>query len=643
TLNVTRGRFTNVDIGPLAGNPELSSDLNGEATFTVRGFDPGTMQLDGRLVLASSTINEQEISSAAADIGLRSGLLTFDGRVDIPGGDAMLAGYIRPFQDVPVYEISQGRFRNINLATVTGNPSLESRLAGTIAVAGRGFDPETMSLQGRIDLDASRINEQDINSAYLSGNIAEGTIDVDLMLSVPEGDTRLIATVQPFLDEPTYTVREGTFAGINVGALIGDPTLRPNLAGELSLTGRGFDTETLAVDGTVRLDRSVVNDATLERGTLVANISNGYTEVDADLVFLEGAVDVQGRGRLFDEEPTYALAGSVINVDVGDLVGTGTLEARFSAEFSVEGGGTDPATMTLEGRIDSRGAAHGGADGDTLHTQFRLAYAAAGSGVAVDGGDLVGTDTLEARFSAERSVEGAGTGPATTTLEGRSDSRDAVYEGADVDTLHTQFRLADGVLRVDSLILRSDAADAHGSGVVALYDTTTASDLRFEASVRDLTPVRDLLAAQNLQLEEGRFQGRVYGRPGTLRFDAAGRLSSFIYNDIRIAEFDGTLAGEIGPNREINVAEVQGDFDAVVLPQIFIQSADIGLTYRPGTVRFDGIVRLEKGRTADLAGVVETAPDLQRIVLEELTLDLDQHRWELLQQATVSYGEEYRV
>src|SRR5690606_41086061 len=58
------------------------------------------------------------------------------------------------------------------------------------------------------DLDASRINEQDINSAYLSGNIAEGTIDVDLMLSVPEGDTRLIATVQPFLDEPTYTVRE---------------------------------------------------------------------------------------------------------------------------------------------------------------------------------------------------------------------------------------------------------------------------------------------------------------------------------------------------------------------------------------------------------------------------------------------------
>lgn len=574
TLNVTRGRFTNVDIGPLAGNPELSSDLNGEATVTVRGFDPGTMQLDGRLVLASSTINEQEISSAAADIGLRSGLLTFDGRVDIPGGDAMLAGYIRPFQDVPVYEISQGRFRNINLATVTGNPSLESRLAGTIAVAGRGFDPETMSLQGRIDLDASRINEQDINSAYLSGNIAEGTIDVDLMLSVPEGDTRLIATVQPFLDEPTYTVREGTFAGINVGALIGDPTLRTNLAGELSLTGRGFDTETLAVDGTVRLDRSVVNDATLERGTLVANISNGYTEVDADLVFLEGAVDVQGRGRLFDEEPTYALAGSVINVDVGDLVGTDTLEARFSAEFSVEGAGTDPATMTLEGRIDSR---------------------------------------------------------------------DAVYEGADVDTLHTQFRLADGVLRVDSLILRSDAADAHGSGVVALYDTTTASDLRFEASVRDLTPVRDLLAAQNLQLEEGRFQGRVYGRPGTLRFDAAGRLSSFIYNDIRIAEFDGTLAGEIGPNREINVAEVQGDFDAVVLPQIFIQSADIGLTYRPGTVRFDGIVRLEKGRTADLAGVVETAPDLQRIVLEELTLDLDQHRWELLQQATVSYGEEYRV
>lgn len=574
TFNVTRGEFTNVDIGALTDNPEQSSNLSGTATFAVRGFDTGTMQLDGRIDLAPSTINQQEITSAGADIGMRGGLVTFDGRVDIPGGDVVLAGNIRPFQDVPVYEISRGRFQNINLATFTGDPSLESSLAGTIAVSGRGFDPETMTLEGRVDFDASRLNEQSINSAFIAGRLEDGSLDAQLALSVPEGDTRLSGTIQPFLEVPTYTISEGTFAGINIAALTGDPAWQTNLAGDLSISGRGFDPETMEAEGTIRLDPSVINDTNLERGTIQASISDGFTQFDANLISIDGAAQVEGSGRLFDAVPTYALEGSVSNIDVADFTGSDTLQARFSADFQLEGTGTEPETMTLEGRIASR---------------------------------------------------------------------DAAYQGADIDTLQTQFRLADGVLRVDSLLLRSDAADASGSGVIALYDTTTASDFRFFADVRDLTPVRDLLAAQNLQLEEGRLEGRVYGRPGTLRFDAQGQLSSFIYDDIRISEFDGTIAGEIGPDRQITIAEVQGDFGAVALPQFFIQSADLNITYTPEAVRFDGTVRLEQGRSAVVAGFVETAPDAQRIVLEQLTLDLDQQQWELLQEATISYGEEYRV
>lgn len=574
TFNVTRGQFTNVDIGVLLDQPGQSSDLSGTATFTVRGFDAETMQLDGRFDLAPSRINEQEITAAAADVQLRQGLLSFDGRIDVPDGSADLAGNFRPFQDVPSYEVTRGEFQNINLAGFTGNPELQSSLNGTLSISGRGFDPETMTVQGRVDFASSRLNEQQIDAASVVGNLEAGTFDVQLTLSVPEGDTRLAGTIQPFEEVPTYDVREGTFAGINIAALTGDPEWQTNLAGELSLTGRGFDPETMEVQGTVRFDPSVVNDANLTSGTIAGSLSNGLAQVDADLVFEEGAADVEGSGRFFQDVPTYTLAGTVSNVNVADIVGNDTLQARFSASFDLEGTGTDPETMTLQGRVVSE---------------------------------------------------------------------DAAYRGADVDTLHAQFQLAGGVLEVDSLFLRSTAADLEGSGVIAAYDTTTASDFRFTADIYDLSPFRDLLAAQNVQLEEGRLAGRVYGRPGTLRFDAQGRLRSFIYEDVRISEFEGTLAGEIGRDREITIAEIEGDFTAVALPQFFVQTADVDITYTPEGIRFDGTFQLEEGRSGVVAGFVETAPDVQRIVLEELTLDLDTQQWELLQEATIAYGEEYRV
>ncbi len=575
TFNVTRGEFTNVDIGALLDQPDQSSDLSGTATFTVRGFDTGSMRLDGSIDLAPSRFNEQEITAASADVALRQGLLTFDGGIDVPDGSAALAGSVRPFRDVPTYEVTQGRFQNINLAAFTGNPELESSLDGTLAVTGTGFDPETMTVEGRIDFGASRLNEQQIDAASVVGRLDDGTFDAELMLSVPEGDTRLSGTIQPFQDIPTYTVQEGTFAGINIAALTGDPEWQTNLAGEITnLSGSGFDLETMDVEGTVDFDRSVINDATLTAGTVSGSLANGDVQVDANLTFEEGSVEFEGNGQFFQDVPTYSIAGTATNVDVADIIGNDTLQSRFSAAFDLEGSGTDPETMTLEGSI----------------------------------------------------VSG-----------------DAVYQGADMDTLYTDFLLADGVLRVDSLLLRSTAGDLDGSGVIAAYDTTTASDFRFTADLRDLRPFQDLMAAENLQLEEGYLNGRIYGRPGTLRFDAEGTLRSFIYNNIRISEFEGTLAGEIGRDRQVTIAEIQGDFTAVALPQFLIQTADLNLTYTPEGIQFDGTITLDEQRTGVVVGHVETAPDQRRIVLEELTLSLDGQQWELLQEATISYGEEYRI
>lgn len=573
TFNVTRGEFTNVDVGALFGMPEQESALTGTATFTVRGFDAQTMRLDGEISLVDSRINEQQITAATAAVNLRQGVVTFDGNVEVPEGSAQLAGTVRPFRDVPTYEVTQGQFQNINLAAFTGNPNLESSLDGTLSITGTGFEPETMNLQGTITLTDSRLNQQQINAASVTGRLVDGRFDVEASLDVPDGQTRLAGTIQPFQEVPTYTIREGSFGGIDIGALTGSPDLDTNLQGNVSLSGRGFDPETMNVEGTIRFDQSVINGATLTQGTVSGDLVNGFAQFDAMLDFAEGSAQFEGSGQLFREVPTYQAEGTVSNLNLADIVGNDTLQARLTAAFDVEGTGLDPRTMNLQGRIVSS---------------------------------------------------------------------DAAYEGAEVDTLYAQFLLDGGVLNVDSLLLRSTAADLRGSGIIAVYDTTTASNFAFVADVRNLDPIEGLLGAE-LELEEGYLEGRVYGRPGTLRFDVAGRLHSFIYDDIRISEFEGTIAGEIGPDRELTLAELEGEFQAVSLPQFLVQSADLNLTYTPEGIAFVGTVQLDDERIGEVAGFVETGPEAQRIVLEQLHLQLDGQDWSLLQEASISYGEEYRI
>lgn len=574
TFHVTRGEFTNVNVGVLMGDPELESDLNGTATFTARGFDPQTMSLDGTFTLADSRINQQEINSARAEIDLDQGRLAFNSRMDLPEGDAQLVGTALPFRDTPTYNVTDGSFRNINLAAFTGNPEMESSLNGTLTVEGTGFTPETMNVQGRITFAESRINEQVINSATVSGSLSDGTAEIELRLQVPEGETRLTATVQPFLETPTYTIHEGSFAGINVATLTGNPDWQTNLAGTVSLTGRGFDPETISAEGTIRLRQSVVNDATVETGSITGSVTGGRFQFDADLAFAEGSADFTGSGQLFADVPVYELRGSTTNLPLDDIIGNDTLRAQISSRFDVSGRGTDPRTMRLQGLITS---------------------------------DY------------------------------------ATYEGAVVDTLYSQFLLEDGVLRVDSLLLRSTAADARGSGVIAAFDTTAASDFDFVADLKDLGPVRELLGAKTFNLAEGRVEGRVYGQGTALQFDVTGRFRNLVYDDYRISAFEGTIAGEFGPDRELTIAELDGTIESISLPQLLIENADVQVRYEGEGVIFEGTVTVDAFRRAEITGRVDLRPERRLVTIEALNMDLAGEHWELLQEATITYGDEYRV
>ena len=574
TLNITRGEFRNVNIGAFMADSEQESNLSGTAMFTMRGFEPASMFLDGTFTLTHSQINEQDITSALIDVELNRGSMAFDANMVLPDGSVQLVGSAQPFGAEPTYVVTQGEFENINLAAFAGNPALESRLNGTLSGAGTGIDLETMALEGRIDFSTSRLNEQEIRSAYLAGTLTAGLLEAEMRLEIPEGLTRFTATARPFLDSPTYTIHEGTFTGINVAALSGNPDWQTNLTGTVSLTGEGFDPDSMALEGTIELAASTVNDAVITSGSISGSVQDARVDFDSDVRFEEGSADVRGGGFLFADVPQYELSGSLTNVRVDDLIGNDTLSIQVSADFDVQGTGTDPETMELRGRFVSD---------------------------------------------------------------------QATYQGAELDALYTDFVLTDGVLTVDSLYLQSTAADAVGSGVIAVFDSTAASDFDFSADLKDLGPIRQIVQAKNISLTEGRIEGSVYGRTGTLQFDAMGRFQNLLYNDIRLASFEGTVAGELGPDRTLTLAELDGDFGALSLPRFLIEDAHLQVQYEEDQVIFRGDIAVDANRTAQIAGRADMTPGVERVTIETLTLDLAEHHWELLQEASITYGEAYRV
>src|SRR5690606_2980360 len=145
------------------------------------------MVFQGRLQIAPSVINQQQINQIRAQIAVQRGLLNVDTVVDLPEGDTQLLAVVDFSQDATTYAIERGSFQNLNIGAFAGNPDFQTSLSGTISATGSGFDPETMRLDGTLTLGDSRINEQVIDSATVSGQFSGGLLAFDARMVVPEG------------------------------------------------------------------------------------------------------------------------------------------------------------------------------------------------------------------------------------------------------------------------------------------------------------------------------------------------------------------------------------------------------------------------------------------------------------------------
>ncbi len=685
--------------GALAG----TLTLEGRGTDPAAATMEAALALD-----SSSTLNRYRLAEGGLTARLSGGRLAVDARLRSPqqGSLTASAAVENLGTDVLRYRLDPLRLDALDIAALAGDTT-RSRLTGTLALRGSGTDPQTMQVAPiRVQLTDGRYGTYQIEAADLSAALIDGRLRAEGLLALAEAGTfELTATARPFADPLTYAVSEGRFRNVDIGALAQDTSQHSDLSGTFSLRGAGTDPQAMRLAADLRLDPSQLNRQAIDAAALEAELQDGALAVDLRLDVPGGSTRLAGSGRPFDAQPTFALSdGQIRNLNIGALAALPGLETDLNASLALRlnapasaapdaaapdpsvpdaaapdtsAGGAVlyaaldlPASRINQARLES-GRLHVRQEADSTYRAEGLLDFAEGGRAHVDGfvrlgaepptyaltaglqrldvaallaADSLAADTLATRLSLQAEVQGAGFDPQTMSVTGRITSDSLAYADVHVREMAVDFALESGLLRVDTLLLRSNLATLTGSGPVALYDGASApSDLTLHADLHGLQPLQSLLGAELLALDGGTLDAAVTGPAGRLRLDARADLRSLVYNDIRLAGFETRLSGTLDDSLALQRASVDGSLASLALPSFAAQNVDYQVGYADQMLDVTTSLLIDEERRARLAATADLRPDRQRIALTEASLRLGEDQWQLLQEATVTYGDAYRV
>ncbi len=568
-------RLDDVDLPAMVGDT-TASRMTGTARLEGRGFSPETMQLEASLSLEDTHYGPYQLTSLSTEATLADGRVASTTDATLNGGTWRfdLAG--TPFAPTPTLDLTRGRFANVDVGPLLQDTTQSSRLAGTVQGTLQGTDPSTMQLDAGLTLDSSRVNQQRIDTASLTLRLRDARADTEVSLDTPEGGTRLAATARPFDRVPTFRVTEGSFDDLNVGALAGRPNAATALSGSFTLEGRGATADSLALDAALTFDESRINDATLSEGRLSVSSERGRARLDGRLAMAGGHVALDGQIDSLDATPTYAVQTTVEALDAGALAGLDTLQARVDTlQWTLDGRGLDPATLTTATDLSAQGI---------QFEQFTL------------------------------------------------------------DDLRLQGRFRQGQLSLDTLTAHSNAFVGRGSGTLAVTDSAAGSDFSFQANVTDTQPLRRLVGAQALQLQDGTIEARIYGSSlATQRFDGEVELTGLLYDDLRLAEAEVYFNGQRGREQLFQRLEVDGTLGYLSLPSVSANRTRVDAVYDGTVTDLSANVRLDPTHNASLEAAIHTEPEETDVTLRQLNLRFEGDQWSLLREARITAGDQYRI
>ena len=176
-------------------------------------------------------------------------------------------------------------------------------------------------------------SDGEVLTASLNGALGEAAFALDGEFSRdPDGPVRYRA--------------EGTLRRFNPAEVTGNEALGAEVTGELRLNLQGSSLETLSGPFRVALQESRVGERTIDRLLVDGSFAAGRVTFDVDGAIPGASLRAEGLARPFDDVPTFQVAGTAQDVDLGVLLpGSGRTDA-FAGEFALVGRGATAETFS---------------------------------------------------------------------------------------------------------------------------------------------------------------------------------------------------------------------------------------------------------------------------------------------------------
>ena len=352
------GEVRRLDPSVLTRNEAFAAMLSGTLSADVRGQSAATLTGPFSVALDDSRAVGREIQRLRLDGDFRSGAVGYTLDAAIPGADLTSEGTVRPFDRVPSAEV-KGRIRDLDLATLTGDPARVGRVRGTFAVVGQGRSLETAVGTAAVSLDDAavqigegaerrmlRFSQVDVDAALRAGQVA---FDADAALA-EGGRLSVSGRAEPTADPLVYTVSRGVVTDLDLAALTGNPEQSSRLTGTFTLDGVGVDPQTarvrLAADlGPSRI-RAGERTFDITRARADATLRDGVVDLDADAdLGAAGRLTAAGTVRPFADPLAYDLSGRLDRVNLAELTGDPAQESEITGTYTLAGRGITPETL----------------------------------------------------------------------------------------------------------------------------------------------------------------------------------------------------------------------------------------------------------------------------------------------------------
>ena len=255
-------------------------------------------------------------------------------------------------------------------------------------------------------------------------------------------------------------------------------------------------------------------------------------------------------------ELEYWLSGNLDKINLAHWTGNEQLDYLINGELTAQGKGTDPKTakLALTGNFKDiivedkpvdkllfdfnldHGNLSGQAEGSGNFGSFNIepaiqnlfdvpAYEITIETRKLDLAQLTGNDSLRSNINLYAHVKGQGFEPKTLNVKGIVKVADSQFNSLTIDSVHADVEYDNNNIRIDSLWLKTNAADVKANGNYALKSN---SDLRLTVHLDSISDFESFLPITGLKTS-GDIKAHLWGTFDSLNLETAINLDSTIY------------------------------------------------------------------------------------------------------------------